>query len=204
MDNPTDSYSLRISLPSSLLELEPLSTGDGANNHHPSSVQVSRVHSLQQPPTEKLPVTSIRRDFRRWRDDNHLTGWRTGVFTGLLVAIFVLVLNIVLLLVSLLETEGSWIGGIAVLAKGSSQTISQISAAYHVLLNVLSTLLLGASNYTMQVLCSPTRADVDRAHRRGRSLDIGVFSLRNVLHLRWKRLLLWAILAVSALPLHLV
>ncbi|KAK3370547.1 hypothetical protein B0H63DRAFT_552594 [Podospora didyma] len=52
--------------------------------------------------------------------------------------------------------------------------------------------------------CSPTRADVNRAHQDGKWLDIGVPSLRKLKHIsKWKRLA-WVMLAVSSIPIHLM
>lgn len=66
-------------------------------------------------------------------------------------------------------------------------------------------MLLGASNYTMQVLCAPTRAEVDQAHAKGDWLDIGVPSFRNIMgRISKKRVVLWWLLALSSIPVHLM
>ncbi|PKY02017.1 hypothetical protein P168DRAFT_283780 [Aspergillus campestris IBT 28561] len=52
-------------------------------------------------------------------------------------------------------------------------------------------------------LVSPTRAEVDQAHLRGKSLNIGVPSLRNLLHISRVRLILCLVLLVTSLPLHI-
>lgn len=49
-----------------------------------------------------------------------------------------------------------------------------------VIITVLGTLQLGASNYSMQCLSSPTRQEIDKAHSQGIWLDIGVPSLREM------------------------
>lgn len=74
----------------------------------------------------------------------------------------------------------------------------------HLVINILSTLLLGASNYSMQCLSSPTRSEVDKAHGQGIWLDIGVPSIRNLRRLSVSRIVLWWLLAISSLPLHLL
>ncbi|MCJ1312051.1 hypothetical protein MMC25_005725 [Agyrium rufum] len=56
----------------------------------------------------------------------------------------------------------------------------------------------------MQILTAPTRAEIDEAHTRGRWLDIGVPSVRNLRSISRKRVLLWFGLAFSSLPLHLL
>ncbi|KAG9964147.1 hypothetical protein KCU61_g3045, partial [Aureobasidium melanogenum] len=93
--------------------------------------------------------------------------------------------------------------GIATLARGEQDSIATISTAYHLLINILSTVLLSSSSYTMQILSSPTRPEVDPAHDEGQWLDIGLLSTRNLGHIDRKRLKLWFILAASSVPLHL-
>ncbi|KAG9744120.1 hypothetical protein KCU73_g8233, partial [Aureobasidium melanogenum] len=92
---------------------------------------------------------------------------------------------------------------IATLARGEQDSIASISTAYHLLINILSTVLLSSSSHIMQILSSPTRPEVDAAHDQGQWLDIGFLSTRNLRHIDRKRLKLWFILAVSSVPLHL-
>ncbi|KAF1966152.1 hypothetical protein BU23DRAFT_417826, partial [Bimuria novae-zelandiae CBS 107.79] len=58
-------------------------------------------------------------------------------------------------------------------------------------------------NYTMQVLSSPTRKEIDRAHRNGKWFDIGVLGVHNLRRIPLKRLMLCSILILSSSPLHL-
>ncbi|KAH5117022.1 hypothetical protein HBH71_117950 [Parastagonospora nodorum] len=67
----------------------------------------------------------------------------------------------------------------------------------------MSTMLLSASNYTMQVLSSPTRNDIDKAHAKSEHLDIGVLSMRNLARIPKRRLFLFIIMALSSIPIHL-
>ena len=85
---------------------------------------------------------------------------------------------------------------------GSCTKASRINAACHVFINILSTALLGCSNYVMQCLRAPTRDMVDRAHARGKALDVGVPRYRNLLSVGWRRLGLFAVLWASSFPLH--
>ncbi|KAJ4301352.1 hypothetical protein N0V90_003444 [Kalmusia sp. IMI 367209] len=85
----------------------------------------------------------------------------------------------------------------------ASESMPQLSSAIHIVINVLSTILLSASNYTMQVLSSPTRAEIDKAHRAGKWFDVGVLSIHNLKRISWKRMFLCAIMVLSSVPLHL-
>jgi hypothetical protein len=80
--------------------------------------------------------------------------------------------------------------------------VKRLDLWLHLLINLLSTGLLMASNYCMQLQAAPTRADIDRAHARGQWLDIGVPSLRNFGKIgRWRKFT-WLLLAFSSLPIH--
>jgi len=72
------------------------------------------------------------------------------------------------------------------------------------MINILSTLLLGASNNCVQLLLAPTRKDIGDAHAAGRYLDVGVSSVRNVMAVSHWRKGLCAGLFLSSIPLHLL
>lgn len=138
-----------------------------------------------------------------WQKTNRYSGWRLGVLGGLIISTVVLVTNIILLIVGLTK-PGGYSDGIATLHEGSAARVGKLSTMYHVLINVLSTFLLTASNYTMQVLCSPRREDIDKAHAKGIFLNVGVLSTKNVRYISRRRLILWWTLAASSVPLHLL
>lgn len=71
------------------------------------------------------------------------------------------------------------IKSIGILYQGDCEKSRQISTGLHILINILSTILPGASNYMMQCLHSPTRAEVDKAHAQRKWGDIGIPSWRN-------------------------
>jgi hypothetical protein len=71
-------------------------------------------------------------------------------------------------------------------------------------INILSTLLLGASNNCTQLLVAPKRKYISDAHAAGRYLDVGVSSIRNFMAVsRWRQCLC-AGLFLSSIPLHLL
>ena len=94
--------------------------------------------------------------------------------------------------------------GLGTIREGSCSETKNIAMWIHLAINVLSTLLLGASNYTMQCLASPTREDINRAHRQNVWLDIGTPSIRNLLRISRFRISLWWLVAISSVPLHLM
>lgn len=92
----------------------------------------------------------------------------------------------------------------AVIYEGSCTLTKRWSTALHLIINILSTCMLAMSTYCMQVLVAPTRQDIDEHHARKRWLDIGYISWRNILVLDKYRLVLLMILAITAIPFHLM
>ena len=125
-----------------------------------------------------------------------------SVFACAATATTVLVINFILTLWGSLK-YGS-IDGLATIQEGSCRKTKNLSLWLHLAINILSTLLLSASNYCMQCLASPTREEVDRAHRRSIWLDIGVPSVRNLRQISWYKIALWWCLGLSGVPLHLL
>lgn len=134
---------------------------------------------------------------------NWLSDWHLGLVVGCGASGLALIINLSILLVAA-SRYGGFKNGIGTLAKGSPISMSRLSTSYHILINILSTVLLTSSNYCMQVLCSPTRDEIDAAHSKGQWLDIGVLSPHNLRFIRARRVLLWWILGLSSLPLHLL
>lgn len=91
-----------------------------------------------------------------------------------------------------------------VLTSGSCKKISHLNGLFHAIINVVSTLLLWSSNYTIQVLMAPNREEVDALHQRGLYFDIGVSSLRNFWRIPAYRRLLIVLIALPSTALHLL
>lgn len=135
------------------------------------------------------------------------TRWKTGAGGCAAAAGSVFIFN----LIFLLWGEGrdgfqdfNYDDGARTLYQGNCDTTKNINIGIHLLINILSTVLLGASNYCMQCMSAPTRHEVDKAHTKFKWVDIGIPSLRNLGRIRGTRLVLWLILGLSSLPLHLL
>lgn len=77
--------------------------------------------------------------------------------------------------------------GVGLIFEGECYMVRSLDQWIHLLINLLSTGLLSASNYCMQLQAAPTRANVNRAHQDGERLDIGIPSLRNLRYVStWK------------------
>ncbi|KAJ8113639.1 hypothetical protein OPT61_g4273 [Boeremia exigua] len=93
--------------------------------------------------------------------------------------------------------------GLVTLFYGDEAAITRFNTGIHVLINVFSSLLLAGSNYTMQVISSPTREEIDKAHRQQDWFAIGLLSPRNWKRIARRRALMCLILGLSSVPLHL-
>lgn len=129
-------------------------------------------------------------------------GWRMSVLIGACLTFIVLLINASILIWAMTGTPVE--GALATIYSGSCSKAKYLSPLWHVSVNVISTLLLAASNNCMQCLSSPTRADIDVAHSKGIRLDIGTSGVRNLRHINWVRGLLWLLLGMSSIPLHLL
>ncbi|KAF4626006.1 hypothetical protein G7Y89_g12156 [Cudoniella acicularis] len=94
--------------------------------------------------------------------------------------------------------------GSGVIYQGSCDIVKRLDLWLHLLINVLSTLMLMASNYCMQLQVSPTRENLDTAHANNEWLDIGIPSLRNLKWIGKWRKFCWLVLMLSSLPIHLI
>lgn len=120
------------------------------------------------------------------------------------LATSVFVLNLAALIWAMTKYDVDDARGVGTLYTGSCERTSTINSNMHVFLNVISSLFLGASNYCMQVLVAPLRSEIDRAHRRGVSLDIGVPSFRNLWNIQHRRVILWVAIGAVSTLLHLM
>lgn len=138
---------------------------------------------------------AIKKDEKKRRS---FTGWRGGVLAAATSAGLVLLVNLVFTIWAATKSKSGV--NIGVIWEAPCQTIHTANLWIHIVLNILGTVLLGSSNYTMQCLSSPTRNEVDVAHSVGSYLDIGLPSFRNLKG--WRKKSLFGLLIVSTLPLH--
>jgi hypothetical protein len=166
------------------------------------------VASIEFNPTSTILDSSFATELSAtkssWRQRN-LHGWRFGIFTGCLLAWAVLLANTIIAIVAAVKGEGDTdISAQKTLYKGDCEYMRKLNIGAHLLINILSTFLLGASNYAMQCLSAPTRLEVDVAHSQRIWLDIGVPGVRNIKRISKWRAFLWLVLGLSSLPLHLL
>ena len=168
----------------------------------PSPYSTPRIDSTQTTPYIGGSPDDLKYDSEKPKRSWFGYGWRGGARIAFIGTTLVLIINIILILYMTLRYER--MDGFPVIYRGACETAQRQNSIWHFFLNVLSTGLLSASNYCMQLLSAPTRANIDRAHGTGHWLDIGIPSFRNLRFSDWKRRSLWILLCISSIPLHLV
>ncbi|KAJ4005939.1 hypothetical protein NW766_010763 [Fusarium irregulare] len=131
--------------------------------------------------------------------------WRVSLIGGAFACIVVLVINLGVTIWSsvALKNESSETSSRRIIYEGSCSDSRTLNVVIHLIINIFGSILLAASNYGMQCLSAPTRADVDQAHARQRWMDIGIPSFRNLRMISRTRVSLWILLVLSSVPLHL-
>ncbi|OGM43322.1 hypothetical protein ABOM_008718 [Aspergillus bombycis] len=137
------------------------------------------------------------------QDPNHFHGWRFGALISCILVGICLGLNLAATIYVRLTYPPSG-DNLGIMQESDCDHIHSLDSRLHYALNVIATVLVGASNYNMQCLTAPTRRQVDQAHAQRKWLDIGVHSMRNLSFIGKAKLALWLALLVSTLPLHLL
>lgn len=134
--------------------------------------------------------------------------WIKGVLLCAWVVSGVLCVNIILTTIAAIlayakQDAQSFVS--APIYLGNCSVSKQWATGLHFLINILSTVMLAASNYCMQCLASPSRAEVDDAHRQRGWLKIGVPNISGLLLFgKGRRRRLGSLLLLTSLPIHLL
>jgi hypothetical protein len=94
--------------------------------------------------------------------------------------------------------------GMGTILLGDCTTVNQLNSTAHVLLNMVSSLALGAGNFCMQVLAAPSRNEMNIAHGKGVCLEIGIPSVKNLRHVERQRVTAWVFIGLVSILLHLL
>ncbi|KAK5659407.1 hypothetical protein OQA88_608 [Cercophora sp. LCS_1] len=133
---------------------------------------------------------------------SHRQGWRkTALVNTVLVTILTSTLAI---LVAVIAANSGSLTKNLFFYQGSCQTSTQINVALHLAINTIAMGIVASSNFFMQVLNAPSRAEVDAAHRNRKMVDIGVQSAKNMWHVSRFKLVSALIFGLSSLPIHLL
>lgn len=169
--------------------------------HHYAQIPTNIALTKPNPsrPTPHEPFIPTKKS--TWREK--LCGWRGSVVTGALLAFIVFSINFIITMIATTKQRRVH-DNRNIMLEGDCSRVKTLNTVAHILINALSTILLGASNYCMQCLSAPTRHEVDQAHASRHWLDIGILSIRNIGKISRKRAMLWWVMGISSLPLHLL
>jgi hypothetical protein len=129
-------------------------------------------------------------------------GWRAGLLRAFLLSLVALIANIAVY--AWLFRTYDTTTGTATIQRGRCAMIRTANTGIHGALNVVSTLILGASTHAMQGMTAPTRKEVNVAHAKGKWVEIGTQSVRNLFYVRKRNAWVWALLGLTSLPFHLL
>ena len=162
---------------------------------------ISRYERLHQTFRHFIFTANVLRSRIKARNER-IKAWTASVWLCACVTGFALIINLSMLIWA--STSFPSVSGVGTLLEGSCSRVSSWDTWLHLLINALSTILLGASNYTMQCLSAPDRSELDAAHAQGKSMDIGVPSFGNLRRIDWRRTMAWVLLAITSVPTSLV
>lgn len=139
-----------------------------------------------------------------WDRFNRLSGWRRGAFinTVLVSAVFVVLISSHIFLWAKSKSPA----GYHIIHSGrcAGNSVGRLNTVLHLIINILSTLVLASTNFFMQVLNAPSRAELDSAHEKGSWLDIGVPSPRNAFRVSRFKTIMWILFFLSSVPIHIL
>ncbi|KAI3319223.1 hypothetical protein HD806DRAFT_525813 [Xylariaceae sp. AK1471] len=132
-----------------------------------------------------------------------IKGWqRTGAI-NVACLFFLGVLLLVIFIVSIAR-PGASLDSATVIYRMNCNNAAHINLIFHLLINLVSTGIFASANFFMQIITSPSRAEIDKAHSQLRFLDVGIPSPRNLEFLPTRKRIAWGVLLLSSIPIHLL
>ena len=175
-------------------------TDDTSIYHHAHAPKLSGSKSTFSPIQTRYNSYGIQRVVHFSRD--RFSGWQMGMILAIFADLAIFFLVLALTVYTALNFRRT--GYQATLIDNNCDSVRSWSTWLHLGVNVVCTILLATSSYTMQCLTSPSRKEINKAHQRGNCMDIGVPSFQNLLRTSPRRMLSWLVILLSSLPLHLL
>lgn len=113
----------------------------------------------------------------RWGSRHFNDGWRGRMIRVAFFSTVLWLINMIVYVI-LLSKCGAHSGS-GLLMERSCGSVQRANTGTHAVLNIVTSLMLSASNFAMVSLCSPTREEIDAAHDKKEWLSIGGMGLRN-------------------------
>jgi hypothetical protein len=155
------------------------------------------IMSSQAPKKSRMP-----RGCLRFWDRYINNGWRGEILRIAIFSTLLWVANIAAYIVLFVKSNRKH--GSGIFMDGLCADVERTNTLIHMALNIMTSLMLAASTSAMSSLCCPTRAEVDMAHAKARSLGVGGLSMRNFRFISRSRSILWILLWITSVPLHLL
>ncbi|KAK2774389.1 hypothetical protein CKAH01_03622 [Colletotrichum kahawae] len=130
-----------------------------------------------------------------------IVGWRT---TSLVCALLVWGMTALLWLIFLITISKSNISDMPPFHAADCEDTRRVMVVVRFVVGAFATLAIVSSYNFMQLLVSPTREDVDRAHAQRRWMDIGCMSVKNLRFISNPRRVLFGLFALIWIPFHLL
>lgn len=130
--------------------------------------------------SEANPAHPKAQIWRTWRSKR-----QTVLSTCSIVACLVLLINVAGTIYFKIRWKTT--DDLGTIYRGNCSQSHRLSSSLHILINILSTTLLGVSNLCMQLLAAPTCREIDEAHGKHAWLDIGIPSFRNLSYISKRR-----------------
>jgi len=142
---------------------------------------------------------------KRWNKIRYsLKGWRGSLKLLSILAWILASANLAVSIDMTMRQGGINPGASVPILSGSCKQINQVKAWSQVAINAASMSLLAAANFAMQAWTALTRDEIDRAHRSGETVDVGIPSFRNMTRISLPRRILWVFMFLFAITIHLV
>ena len=142
------------------------------------------------------------------KSDGALSGWKLGIALSAVALILCLIVELAMLIIALRADAKRTSTGTTqydgVMIEGSCETVRRYTTLLSLPINIIATLLIGISNYAMQILSAPSEREVRTAHAKQRSLQLGTTSPANMRFLDGRKTMMWLMMGLTSIPVHLL
>ena len=142
----------------------------------------------------------VARRFSRWWQQISGKGIRASLKYWFVCTILVFVFNLFAFTWAI--SNHKYGHGSRTIYRGRCDKAKRIASEIQLGINFLSMLLLASSNYCMQCVGAPSRDEVNQAHSKKVTLQLGLPTLKNIFWIDRCRAFLWLILGLVAVQIH--
>lgn len=132
------------------------------------------------------------------------SGWRVGIMFCCVAISVCLIAETVLLIWASVRSSGA--KGSGLIYAGHCQRVRSMEVWLLLPLNIAATVIVGTSNYVMQIMSAPTREQIDTAHSFAKPIAVAGIKFNDMRnnHGGNLRRAIWWLLGLSSIPIHLL